>query len=390
MNSLASLGGIGLLAWGGLAALWFASRPPSTGRPAARYHALFLLLVLASLAPMISQVARILLEQRLVPKGVGRAVLTATEIDLGTRSTVDPIAVGLASLGAVWLVAMMVGAFSAIRRLAESRRIIRNGAPLSEEAQARMERLARELGISTPKVVLSDEDCLPFVSAWPQACVVIPSPLVEALSPDALDLVLRHELLHLARGDHQGAIALGLLRIPFTFHPLAKRLCEEIDLAREMAVDERIGATSPHAYARTLVDVAQLHRFGAREAEVALRPTSLVRRIQMLTQPSLHRPVRWLPQLFAALTLAAVGMLFPRVNASAEEQEDSVIQLSAQETKTMTFHDLDRIAIKEPAIADIETAEKDKLVLLGVKPGETTMALWFKDKRKLIYRIVVK
>ncbi|HEY3447412.1 MAG TPA: M56 family metallopeptidase [Myxococcales bacterium] len=388
MSSLPTWGASALLAWIGLPLLLWASRARPDAAPASQARAMTLALLLgaALLFVPLGRSAAIAGAARLVlPPSAGAATVSLNE---AAQVLVPP----LTAVALAWLLLVLLGlvrlAFATARDLSLSR----DEAAPPAAAPAAVERLARELGIAPPRLAVSRRAALPFVLAWPRPTVVLPETIARALDEQALELVLRHELTHLARGDHWTAVVLELLKVPFTLHPAAARLCREIGLAREMAVDTRIGAVAPRAYAHLLVDVAELHRYGPREAgEVALEPHSLERRIQMLTSPSPHRSAPLVPTLVVAALLAVAAALLPAPQVyAADGAADSVVAMNHGQQRILDFDKIARIAVGNPEIADVSPLGNNRVLIFATGRGKTTLLVWTEDGKRHEYLVTVK
>ncbi|MGI5861221.1 MAG: M56 family metallopeptidase [Myxococcales bacterium] len=391
MKVLALVGISAALAWLGLPLLHWAARGREGDRPASRFRALVLAYVLGA-ALFAVPLARALAEN---PRPAGKAAAVDSLIPVAQESVrvaVEAATPPLAWVGAAWALVALVGLARLALSAARAARLARAEAPVPPAADAIAERLARELGIAPPRLVVSGRASLPFVRGLP-ATVVLPAALLESMDDDALELVLRHELTHLARLDHLFALALSLLEVPFTFHPSARRLAEEIGLAREMAVDVRVGAVAPRAYAHLLVDVVELHRFGPREAgEVALDSRSLERRIEMLANAHSHRAARFWPTLLLALVLGGAAVAAPvPPDGEQEVKEQPVVNVAVNGFETIMFDTrLARVSIGSPEIVNVAVVSTHEVGLEGTKPGRTTLLVWTEDGKRHVYLVVVK
>jgi beta-lactamase regulating signal transducer with metallopeptidase domain len=393
MTSLALLGAGALLAWLSLPLLSLAARSGPEASPASRFRALLLAYLLATSLFALPFI-RSALSQRSPASPVEVEVLpTAAQATL--RAAVGMAIPPLALVGGIWLLLSFFGLARFAARTAHVALLAREGAEIPAPVRALSEQLARELGIAPPQLVFSLRATLPFVRAAPPT-VVVPSMLLEALDEPGLALVLRHELVHLSRLDHLSALLLELLAIPFTFHPTARDLSRRIGLAREMAVDRRVGAVAPRAYAHLLVDVAELHRFGPREAgEVALETSSLERRVEMLTRPDSHRPARFWPLVALTLALGGLAALVPSSSAAQMPEEQGAehgakLVLEVNQSLVIATEKLERIAIGDPTIADVKPRSRNQIEITGLSEGRTTMLVWTADGKKTTYLLDVK
>jgi RND family efflux transporter MFP subunit len=111
---------------------------------------------------------------------------------------------------------------------------------------------------TTPRIFLSAETTSPFLTGLLHPAIILPEHLATTTSPRTLELVITHELAHLARRDLWWNLLPAALSIPFFFHPLLWLARREWLAAQEIACDQlTLAATnaSPADYARTLLDI---------------------------------------------------------------------------------------------------------------------------------------
>jgi beta-lactamase regulating signal transducer with metallopeptidase domain len=251
--------------------------------------------------------------------------------------------------------------------------LVRSGLP-SESVRAQVEQMAQVLGVAAPRVLVSHQTAAPFVVGALRPALVWPSALLESLSPPEQQLVVQHELSHLARGDHRLAPLLSLLQLAFPFHPTAKRLMRELAVAREEAVDARIDHEQLHVYAQLLVTVTAHANLKPRQLEVlGMADTSLQRRIAALT----HAAPRPLAR-FGRVAVLGVAMISALVFAPQAIAQTSghVLSLAVGEAKTLRVPNARRVAVGDPTVCDIESLPDGGLRVVGVAPGSTTVLVW--------------
>ncbi|MEM9997544.1 MAG: M56 family metallopeptidase [Bacteroidota bacterium] len=182
------------------------------------------------------------------------------------------------------------------RALARLRRTL--SAPpeaLAEEA----EMLAAQIGVNRPvRFAVGPATSGPATFGWTRPVVV----LSEALwsEPESRALTLRHELLHVRRGDYAVHLGVALLQAVFAAHPLVHVLARQIATYREAACDAALVASVPaerSAYARLLVRLhdaiePRQRTLPALATGIRVRRTALQSRLEQLTQPSTTRTRR--------------------------------------------------------------------------------------------------
>ena len=138
------------------------------------------------------------------------------------------------------------------------RRIRRRAIPVEQDDLARVQSLAKELGLRrTPRVWLSPEVKAPAVCGALRPMLLLNDDFFHMLSCDEADFVLRHELMHIRRGDVLlNTILFGLLSLHW-FNPLLWFAFFRAGADREAACDEDVLHTeSPArrvAYGKTLL-----------------------------------------------------------------------------------------------------------------------------------------
>ena len=109
-----------------------------------------------------------------------------------------------------------------------------------------------------PRLLVTQEQHSPFSFGMMHPTICLPEGLEEKLSKESLDLVVGHECLHVARGDGWLRPVERVTADILWFNPFAWLMRRELDVARELAVDEAMIAlvASRKIYARALRDVA--------------------------------------------------------------------------------------------------------------------------------------
>jgi beta-lactamase regulating signal transducer with metallopeptidase domain len=87
--------------------------------------------------------------------------------------------------------------------------------------------------------------------------LILPIRVWRNLSYEQRQLVLRHELAHLQRGDIWKLMLARLLALPHWFNPMAWRALAQIELAAECACDIAAGQETPTVYATTLLAIRE-------------------------------------------------------------------------------------------------------------------------------------
>jgi beta-lactamase regulating signal transducer with metallopeptidase domain len=228
----------------------------------------------------------------------------------------SPASRAFSAIALLWLLAVGVGLIQRVSARARLRRAHASAAPAQGKLRQRADVIAAQLGIRTARVLVSAGTSLPFSMGCWTPTVVLPESAVEAAEAD-LDFMLRHELLHIARGDTRVAFWVSLASAAFPRHPSARQLAREIAFAREASVDAQVATTGALEYARFLLRSLERARAEDRimnPALVSMADTALTRRIDMLVSKSSHRSGSartWVSLAASALALATLVSVAP-------------------------------------------------------------------------------
>lgn len=251
--------------------------------------------------------------------GTAHAVPAATLI-AGTDGDAEPVvatARGLASgipleafallawtLGFAWSLARLLVGWDAARRLARDAR----PAPMLERL------VATELP-PRASLRLSNAIASPMVVGLRRPTILLPHALATALPEAILVDIVRHEIAHVRRCDLPVTLVQRLLLAFYWWSPLLRLIGSRLDLAREMACDERAARRSGacREYARSLLRGAA--QAFARPASPLLASgifgtrSALARRIESLLEiDASTAPAGARPALFACAIVFATGL----------------------------------------------------------------------------------
>jgi TonB family protein len=208
----------------------------------------------------------------------------AVRLVAGVAAGAEPVAIDT-----VWpaaLTALLVaGAVARVGWLAVGglaiRRLVSRSRPLTETV------LGESLPHGVParaEVRLSDDVSGPVTFGLRRPVVLVP-PTFFSLPREARRAVLFHELLHVARRDWLRMLIEEIWCAVVWFHPLARALVSQVDLAREMLVDRLTIATTGdrRAYVQALIAFAGTSARPAAISTPFMRPAHFSRRIAGLS-----------------------------------------------------------------------------------------------------------
>jgi beta-lactamase regulating signal transducer with metallopeptidase domain len=139
-------------------------------------------------------------------------------------------------------------------------RSLRATTEASESVRAMLAETAADLGLRgpLPRVLLTDTQQGPALCGLLRPVILLPRGLIEQLDSQALRLVLRHELIHLARRDLGWNLLQVCVQVVWWWHPLVWFANARVRVLREAAVDEAVMLEpGSDEYPATLVAVAR-------------------------------------------------------------------------------------------------------------------------------------
>jgi beta-lactamase regulating signal transducer with metallopeptidase domain len=225
----------------------------------------------------------------------------------------------------LWAIGALVGLGSLGSSVVRAQLLARGASPIDEgDWQQAAETLAYRLGWSGRfHLLISGRVSVPMAGGILRARVYLP-PAARTWPSDTRDVVLAHEIAHLAARDPLRQIVVKLAMALYWFHPLAWWAARQQAVAQEDACDEVVLScgTRPSVYARVLLDLA--HLLGrANEVAIALPIVSRSRLedrlIKVLGQPR-RRPrtavIRWGTTVAALAAMpVAAAQIEPRARS---------------------------------------------------------------------------
>lgn len=196
--------------------------------------------------------------------------------------------------------------------LVRVRRLVRTSRPLDDPSwRDAAAAIAARAGVRrTPRLLVADTIGTPMAGGLWRPVIFLPA-AAAAWDAERRDIVLAHEISHLARRDPLRHVAARLAVACYWFHPLAWVAARQSSLAREQACDEAVLALGirPSVYARTLLELAERMSAPPRHAAALpmIEPSLLEKRVMAILKDT-HVPAR-VPRPLAIAALAAVVTL---------------------------------------------------------------------------------
>lgn len=223
-------------------------------------------------------------------------------------SELSPLAEQLPALVSAWALgtALMLGRLA--MGLAWVARARKRSLPASADWQARLDALARRLGLRrTVGLRLLDGLSSPIALGMLKPCVLLPAALLSRLPVDLLEALLAHELAHVRRWDYAANLLQSAVEALLFFHPVVWWLSARMRAERELVADEisAVALGDSRRLALALHALAELDDVRATPpVALAARGGDLLGRIERLLAPR-PQATGWklaLPALLIAAT----------------------------------------------------------------------------------------
>lgn len=104
--------------------------------------------------------------------------------------------------------------------------------------QNRFAKCLDEAGMRKVKILESANIIIPLAMGWLKPVVIIPTALVNSLSPQQVEAILWHELAHIRRHDYLINLIQSLVEVMFFFHPVVWWVSRQMRIEREYCCDE--------------------------------------------------------------------------------------------------------------------------------------------------------
>jgi len=188
----------------------------------------------------------------------------------------------------LWLVGVLVISVLLIQRMLFVKGLVAQSEPAKNRLPDMLNQCRRQVGIRRNiELRLSNNISGPAVCGLFKPVILIPTALLEKLSPDRLRAVLIHELVHIKRADIWVNLVQTVLQIIYFYNPFVWLANAVVRSTREQAVDEMVlvalgaGAKS---YSNTLIDIAEMAFW---KTSLSLRLIGVVE-----SKKALHRRIR--------------------------------------------------------------------------------------------------
>jgi len=182
---------------------------------------------------------------------------------------------------ASFLILRLIISFIQLRKLHKTL----SGEPLSNT------QLISGLKDGSVSVAFHSHPLVPFTFGWKNPIIVLPEKIKE--NSEKLDMAIKHELVHIRRGDYLLQLTLSVIESLFWFHPLIRIGANEIETYREISCDQEVLNTSdiqPKKYANLLLELIPLKKDYANfTVSMAVKQSTLKQRIETMKHHKMHQ-----------------------------------------------------------------------------------------------------
>ncbi len=277
---------------------------------------------------------------------------------------------GLAAwaIGAALSVTLSAWRWQACLRAARRARAGRNA-----DLEQRVQVLAQRIGLRRPvRVIVTKGRLGPAVTGILRPTLLLPEGIVHDRTPDELEPILAHELIHIRRGDLWAGVLQTAVLALWWFHPLVRWAVRESMRDAERCCDEAVLAElgcKPKEYARGLLDVLQYKTDwlpapafpGAGRIDATAKR---LERIMRLGQGCRRRSPWWC--WLVMLAAAAVVLPGGAFVVSGENEESDVDNSATLEVAETAEKLSETSSASTAATPKTETAESEKVARLIV------------------------
>ena len=271
----------------------------------------------------------------------------------------------------LWLAGVLAFIAVLVQRIRFVKGLVAASCPAGDELTGLLEQSRRQMAVRREiKLRLSDTIPSPAVCGLLRPTVLMPTSLVERLSPEGLRATLIHELAHIKRGDLWVNSVQTFLQVVYFYNPFVwfansviRKVCEE-------AVDETVlvalGGRAKD-YSNTLIDIGEMVFW---KADLGLRLIGVAeskKALQWRIRHMLNRPIPKSSKLGAlgiAMLLVIASVLLPMARAQKQgEDKITTTAVSDEKKSTDSLHhaaadgDLERVKLLLVKGLDVDTRD---------------------------------
>ena len=320
---------------------------------------------LSESAPAPSPVATTLAPQPIEAPRTAPTVIDSERPQATVRSAHTPATVTTLNIDVnnAMLMLWLLGAAAALVHLAtgwiRALRLVRTARPVDVDTQVAEHwvRVRRQLGLSRVRLGLSDQLSTPATWGCLRPIVLLPTSAT-GWDPEAIEVALLHEAIHVSRGDWIVRTAARIACAMHWFNPLVWWATRRLTMEQELACDDAIVAhgSRPSTYAAHLLAIA--HRAAPRPAVLAAalgmaNRTQLEERIMSILN---DRPSRRLSVTVIVAVTALSAALVPAIAAIAPTAPRPHVEVDTTEAIPGVPPEAAAVAVPATAAAPVPAA----------------------------------
>ena len=235
-------------------------------------------------------------------------------------------------------------------------------------------------------IAFHSEEIVPVTFGYRHPVILLPESLQNY--PDKLNLAIRHELTHITQNDFISQVTTVCTGIFFWFHPVVHMLKKELIEYRELRCDSLVlseDQISRKEYASLLLELLHMPNLNKElSVNMAQESSNLKKRILMITQPDIHKPIpkRLSLAIFGAVILStAVFMACTDMQTSQIfDEEELELMTDIDRDGSRGYHqilifmsDEEQAARHMEALEQLQAAESRSIQSINVLKGQNAI-----------------
>jgi len=246
----------------------------------------------------------------------------------------------------MWLAGVLAFLAVLVQRIRFVRELVTASCPAGNDLTSLLEQCRRQTAVRRDiKLRLSEAVPSPAVCGLVRPTILMPSSLIEKLSPEGLRATLVHELAHITRGDLWVNSVQTFLQVVYFYNPfvwfansIIRKVCEE-------AVDETVlvvlGGQAKN-YSNTLIDIGETVFW---KADLGLRLIGVAeskKALQWRIKHMLNRPIPKSSKLGVvgiAVLFVIAAVLLPMAKAEKSDQNSRTAPAASEAKPANSLHE---------------------------------------------------
>ena len=235
-------------------------------------------------------------------------------------------------------------------------------------------------------ITFQGADMIPATFGYLNPVILLPDSLKN--DSEKLNLAIRHELTHISQNDFLSQITTICTGIFFWFHPIVHLLKRELIEYRELRCDTMVLSEqhiSRKKYASLLLELLHMPNFDEElSVNMAQESSNLKKRIQMITQPNIHKPIpkRLSLSLFGVIILStAIFMACTDMQTSEIfDNEELDLMTDVDRDGSRGYHqilifmgDEEQAERHMAALRQLNMAEENHIISMNVLKGQAAI-----------------